>query len=268
MEIEKREEQGLDILVLIEDFLRQAKRTWVLGLLLILLFGGGMAFMKQRSYTPIYEAYVSFTVRVGNPMYASVDSYNEKTAQVMANTFPSILTSGLLQRLDESELEGVLAHEISHIAHGDIMVSQLAVSLVSVILLLTSFLSRFLLYGRRRSGRDRDSGGGIFLLLGLLALVLQPVAMLISNLIQMAISRKREYAADAEGAALCGSPRGLASALAKISSASYTRQEREDLCGAQMQSMYIHYPKKSVQGLFSTHPPVAERIRLLRELEM
>ena len=104
MEIEKREKQDLDILVLVEDFLRQAKRTWVLGLLLILIFGGGIALIKHRSYTPIYEAYASFTVRVGNPMYASVDTYNEKTAQVMANTFPSILTSGLLQQRVMEEL--------------------------------------------------------------------------------------------------------------------------------------------------------------------
>lgn len=104
MEIEKREKQELDLLVLFEDFLRQAKRTWLLGLVLILLLGGGMAFLKQRSYSPIYEAYASFTVRVANPLYANIDSYNEKTAQVMADTFPSILTSGLLQQKVMEEL--------------------------------------------------------------------------------------------------------------------------------------------------------------------
>ena len=104
MEIEKREKQELDILVLFEDFLRQAKRTWTLGLLLILVCGGGMAFLKYRTYTPIYEAYASFTVRVANPLYANIGTYNEKTAQVMADTFPSILTSGLLQQRVMEEL--------------------------------------------------------------------------------------------------------------------------------------------------------------------
>lgn len=104
MEIEKREKQELDILALFEDFFRQAKRTWLLGLVLILVFGGGLGFLKQRAYTPIYEAYSSFTVRVANPLYTNIGSYNEKTAQVMANTFPSILTSGLLRQRVMEEL--------------------------------------------------------------------------------------------------------------------------------------------------------------------
>ena len=104
MEIEKREKQDLDFLVLFENFLRQAKRTWVLGLLLILICSGGMAYLKQRTYTPVYEAYASFTVRVANPLYASISTYNEKTAQVMTDTFPSILTSGLLQQKVMEEL--------------------------------------------------------------------------------------------------------------------------------------------------------------------
>ena len=89
MEIEKREKQELDILAMFGDFLRQIRRTWLLGLVLIIIFGGGMAFLKHRTYSPTYEAYASFTVKVANPLYASVNTYNEKTAQVMADTFPS-----------------------------------------------------------------------------------------------------------------------------------------------------------------------------------
>lgn len=105
MEIEKREKQELDLLVLFEDFLRQAKRTCILGLVLILVFGSGMAFLKHRTYSPTYEAYASFTVRVANPLYSNISTYNEKTAQVMVGTFPSILTSGLLQQRVMEELE-------------------------------------------------------------------------------------------------------------------------------------------------------------------
>ena len=104
MEIEKREKQELNILVLIEEFWRQIKRTWLLGLVLILVLGCGMAFLKQRTYSPTYEAYASFTVRVSNPLYSNSSTYNEKTAQVMADTFPSILTSGLLQKKVMEEL--------------------------------------------------------------------------------------------------------------------------------------------------------------------
>ena len=104
MEIEKKEKQDLDILALVEELFRQARRTWVLGLVLILVFGGAIAFLKQRTYIPAYEAYASFTVRVANPLYSNVSSYNEKTAQVMADTFPSILTSSLLQQKVMEEL--------------------------------------------------------------------------------------------------------------------------------------------------------------------
>ena len=76
MEIEKREKQELDILVLFENFIIQAKRTWLLGLVLILLFGGGLAFLKYRAYTPSYEAYASFTVRVANPLYTNVSTFS------------------------------------------------------------------------------------------------------------------------------------------------------------------------------------------------
>lgn len=103
----------------------------------------------------------------------------------VSNAFIGV-TQGLLDRLDYEELEGVLAHEMSHIAHRDIMVSQLAVSLVSVILLLSSFLSRFFLFGRpRRSSREQNNGGILFLALLLLSILLQPIAMLISNLIHL-----------------------------------------------------------------------------------
>ncbi len=97
MEFEEKEEQKLDLFVLLDDFLRQAKRLWLLGLLLVLICGAGLTFVKSRGYSPSYEAYSSFTVRVVNPLYGGISSYNERTAQVMADTFPSILTSDLLK---------------------------------------------------------------------------------------------------------------------------------------------------------------------------
>ena len=84
MEIEKTEQQGRDTFVLLDDFLHQAKRMWLLGLALVLICAAGLTFVQRRAYRPVYEASASFTVRVANPLYASVSSYNEKTAQVMA----------------------------------------------------------------------------------------------------------------------------------------------------------------------------------------
>lgn len=123
MEIEKTEQQGRDTFVLLDDFLHQAKRMWLLGLALILICAAGLTFVQRRAYRPVYEASASFTVRVANPLYASVSSYNEKTAQVMADTFPSILTSGLLQRrvMDELGIDEVPDMSVSATAHSSIL---------------------------------------------------------------------------------------------------------------------------------------------------
>ena len=104
MEFEEKEEQKLDLFVLLDDFIRQAKRMLLLGLVLVLLCGGGYAVVKGSSFKPVYQAYASFTVRVGNPLYAGISGYNEKTASVMADTFPSILTSDLLKKRVMEEL--------------------------------------------------------------------------------------------------------------------------------------------------------------------
>ena len=90
MEIEEKEIQKLDLFVILEDFLREAKRIWILALVLALLCGVVFSVLGKVRYTPTYEAYASFTVRVSNPLYGSVSSYNAKTAEQMAKTFPSI----------------------------------------------------------------------------------------------------------------------------------------------------------------------------------
>ena len=97
MEFQEKEQQKLDIFVLLWDVLRLVKRTFLLGLVLILVCSLVFTMIGRRSYRESYEAHASFTVRVANPLYSTVTSYNEKTAQVMADTFPSILTSNLLQ---------------------------------------------------------------------------------------------------------------------------------------------------------------------------
>ena len=94
----QEKEQKIDIFILLEDALRAARRLLVIGLVLVLVCSAGLTFYQQRTYRPSYQAYASFTVRMANPLYAGVSGYNERTAQIMADTFPSILTSDLLRR--------------------------------------------------------------------------------------------------------------------------------------------------------------------------
>ena len=123
MEFQENEKQELDIWVLLSDALRLIKRTWLLGLVLILVCSLGMTLMARRSYQDSYEAYASFTVRVSNPLYATVSSYNEKTAQMMADTFPSILTSNLLQNrvMEKLGISGVPSLRVSATAQSSIL---------------------------------------------------------------------------------------------------------------------------------------------------
>lgn len=175
------------------------------------------------------------------------------------------VTQGLLDMMDEQELEGVLAHEVSHIIHRDIMLNQLVVGLISVILILAVILER-VLFIKSLSGnrRDRnDNSGMIILVLILAAILIRPLAMLIAQLLQMAISRKREFAADAEAVRLCSYNEGLARALEKLGGADYSKEDVESLGGKELACMYINFPGGE---LFSTHPPIEERVRVLRSM--
>ena len=175
-----------------------------------------------------------------------------------------VVTRGLLEKLDRSELEGVLAHELSHIGNRDILLQTVVVILVGLVVLLSDWFVRWSLLGSRR--RDSRQGGqlaGIMVLIGFVLAILSPF---IAVLIQLAISRKREFLADADGALLTRYPDGLASALGKIS------QDQTPLRAANKATahMYIANPfkGKKVSKFFMTHPPVEERIKNLRGMEI
>lgn len=176
------------------------------------------------------------------------------------------VTEGLLNMMNDQELEGVIAHEIGHIIHRDILLNQLVVALISVLLILALIIERLgfasLYSGRRR--RDSDNGGGAFVLVVvLLAILIRPLAALIGSLLQMAVSRQREYAADAVAVRICSYNEGLASALEKLGGEKYSKEEIESLGGKEMACMYIDFPGGE---LFSTHPPIKERVRRLRNM--
>jgi len=166
------------------------------------------------------------------------------------------VTQGILRLLDENELKGVLAHELAHVKHRDILIGSIAATLAGAIMMVASMARWAALFGGF-GGRDDDDGGGV---MGLIAMsILAPMAAM---LIQMAISRSREYAADAAGASFSGSPRGLASALKKIAASSRRVPMRAEPATAHM---FIMNPLsgKSLMNLFSTHPPVEKRIERL-----
>jgi heat shock protein HtpX len=166
------------------------------------------------------------------------------------------VTQGILRLLHKHELKGVLAHEMAHVKHRDILIGSIAATLAGAIMMIARMAQFAALFGGGGSRDDDDGGGGI----GLIAMsILAPLAAM---LIQMAISRSREYAADASGASFAGSPQGLASALKKIASASRKIPMKAEPATAHM---FIMNPLsgKSLMNLFSTHPPVEDRIRRL-----
>ncbi len=167
------------------------------------------------------------------------------------------VTSGLLQKLDRSELEGVIAHELSHIGNRDILLSTVVVVLVGIVALLADFFMRSMWFGGGRRNNDRGGSGYIMII----AILLSILAPFFAMLIQLAISRKREFLADADGALLTRYPEGLANALRKISA----DQEPLEVANRATAHLYIANPfkGKNVSKMFMTHPPMEERIAAL-----
>jgi heat shock protein HtpX len=181
------------------------------------------------------------------------------------------ITSGLLEKLNRDELQGVIAHEISHIKNRDVLLMMIASILLGTIVILAWYASRILFYsgmsggGRRRSSSGGGGGGAqlIILAVGLLLMILAPI---FAQLIYFAVSRRREYLADASGALFTRYPEGLASALEKLQNSS-TQVKAANKATAPMYISNPFYKRgMSVNDLFATHPPLAERIRILRAM--
>ncbi|MDI6846396.1 MAG: zinc metalloprotease HtpX [Candidatus Saccharicenans sp.] len=177
------------------------------------------------------------------------------------------VTTGLLQKLNRLELEGVIAHEMSHIKNYDVLLQTVAVVMVGTVALLSDWMLRTVWWGggRRKSRERHGNAGAILLLVGILLAILSPI---IARLIQLAISRRREFLADASAAMLTRYPAGLASALRKIAA----DPEPLEVANKATAHLYIVNPLKNVGGkinkLFSTHPPVEERIAALEKMAL
>jgi heat shock protein HtpX len=228
--------------------------------------------VKKEDYPYLYNVVEGLAIAAGlpKPRCYVIDDTAPNAFASGRNPENSVIvvTTGLLQKLDRAELEGVIAHEMSHIKNYDVLVQTLAVVMVGVVALLSDWTLRtFFWGGGRRRSRDRSSGGGnagqILIIVALVLAILSPI---IAQLLKLAISRKREFLADANGALLTRYPSGLASALKKLSA------DREPLEAANKATahLYIVNPLKNIKGrvnkLFSTHPPIEERIAALEEM--
>jgi heat shock protein HtpX len=175
------------------------------------------------------------------------------------------VTQGALTRLNKSELEGVLAHELSHIGNNDILVSSVTVVLAGLISILANFFIRMSFFSGR--GNRDNEGGALVMAIAIVAAILAPIA---ATMIQLAVSRKREFLADASGALLTRYPEGLANALERIAEDQQPMREASNATA----HLFISNPFKGKEKdswftkLFMTHPPIHERIRILRGMEI
>jgi len=209
----------------------------------------------------LYHSVENLSITAGLPM-PKVYIINDPAPNAFAtgrdkNHAVVAVTTGLLAVLDKTELEGVIAHELSHIGNRDILLSTVVVVLAGFIAVISDMFMRSLWFG----GRDNDNKNGLFIILGIVAAILAPIAAM---LIQLAISRKREFLADASGALLTRYPEGLAHALQKISQTSRPMARASNATA----HLFIANPfgPKAGQGLaklFMTHPPVEERVAAL-----
>lgn len=227
----------------------------------------GAKLIKKIDSPKLFRAVENLSIAAGLPM-PKVYVINDSAPNAFAtgrNPDHAVVcaTTGLVDKLTDIELEGVIAHELSHVKNFDIRVMSIVSILVGLVALLADFFMRSMWYQGDRD-RDRGSGQAIFLAIGITLAILSPI---IATLMQLAVSRKREFLADASGALLTRYPEGLALALEKIS------KDKEPLEAANNATahLYISNPLKNAKGhwfsnLFNTHPPIEERIKILRSM--
>ena len=235
----------------------------------IVLAIAGAKPVEKSSNPELYRIVENLSITAGLPVPKIYLMY-EKQPNAFAtgrdkNHAVIAVTQGLLEKLNKAELEGVIAHELSHIGNKDTLLMTVVVVLVGFVSILSDTLLRSMWLGGSRKRDDRGSGqaGAILALVGLFFILLSP---LVAFFIQMAISRKREFLADASGVLLTRYPEGLASALAKIA-VDPTPLEKNSKATAHL---YIANPfrGKSFSTIFLTHPPIEQRIKALREMQI
>ncbi len=233
----------------------------------IVLGISGAKLIQKKDNPEIYRLVENLCIAAGLPLpkiYIIDDTATNAFATGRDPKHAAIaFTSGILQKLNKQELEGVAAHELSHVGNRDTLLMSVVSVLVGTIALLSDFFMRSMWYG----GRDREGRGNtIMLVVAIVAAILAPI---VATLIQLAVSRRRELLADASGVLLTRYPEGLASALLKISS----DKEPLEVANRGTAHLYITNPLKGQEAkawlanLFNTHPPIEVRVKALREME-
>ena len=232
----------------------------------IALFATGAKGPLKKSDAPeTYRAVQNMAITAGVPMpkvYLIPSPALNAFATGRDTKHSSIaVTAGLAERLDKTELEGVISHELSHVKNRDILVMTVVVVLIGALGILSNIFLRSMWWGGGRRDNNEGGGGNILAIVGVVLIILAPI---IGMLIQLAVSRRREYLADASGALLTRYPEGLARALEKISADKHPLETASSATA----HLFIANPFKasSFANLFSTHPPVKDRIRKLRSM--
>jgi len=237
----------------------------------IVLSMAGAKLIKKSDNPTLYRTVENLCITTGLP-FPKVYIINESQPNAFAtgrNAKHAVVavTQGLLDKLEKSELEGVIAHELSHIKNKDMLLQTMIVVLVGIIAMASHIFLRVSFYGGGRRRNSKGNAGAIMLVLGILAAILAPVA---ANLIKLAVSRKREFLADASGALITRYPEGLARALEKIANDPNPMKKANNATA----HLYIANPFRGKQAkswftkLYSTHPPVEERLKALRGMKV
>ena len=226
---------------------------------------------SEKEYPEIHDIVENLAITVGlpKPEIYIIDERQPNAFATGRNPENSVIavTQGLLDRLDRDEIEGVLAHEMSHIQNRDVLLSTVAVVIAGAITMAAHIFLRATIFGR--GGNSRDEGGGALIKLGI-ALVIALLAPIFATLLRLAVSRKREYLADNSAVLITRYPEGLASALEKISGSG----EKMESANEATANLYISNPLRGDQDsgfmrkLFMTHPPVEERIDRIRNIDV
>ena len=226
-----------------------------------------------NDYPRLYNVVEEMKIASGLEKMPNVYIIDDKAMNAFAtgrdpNKASVAITTGLLERLNRDELQGVIAHEISHIKNRDVLLMTIAGIMLGTIVILAWWVSRILIFGSMGRSRSSSRGGGgqaqiIILIVGLVAMILAPI---LAQLIYYAISRKREYLADASSALYTRYPEGLASALEKISGSTVELKTANKATAPMYIINPFHKKGMSLSNATSTHPPVTERIRILRSM--
>ena len=231
--------------------------------------------VEMKSHPELYRVLENLTIAAGLPMpkFYMIEDAQPNAFATGRNPQHAVVvvTRGLMERLDRSEIEGVLSHELSHIGNRDMLVSTVAVVLVGFVSILADMFMRSMWFGSMgRDNNERGNSAGVFVIIGIALSILAPI---FASLLQLAISRRREFLADTSGALLTRYPEGLASALQKISSYSRPLATATNATA----HLFLHNPfgadtnatRKTpfLIKIFSTHPPIEERIAALKGMK-